>query len=120
MSERMTTTYPPAEVRQRAELAGYRALFDAVPAGLRAAVRRRQPRGRRRPLHGVAAQDGSPWLNHVVGLGVTEPVTDADLDRVAAFYAGLGTSYSIAVAPSAAGDLAPGCCPRLAPRAARG
>lgn len=105
MSEIPTAIRPPAVVRQRAELAAYHALFGVVPGGLmeRYGVATLEVAGGL--CMAVASQPGAPWLNHAVGLGVAEPVTDADLDRVAAFYEGLGTSYSIAVAPSAAGDL---------------
>ena len=107
MSESQTATCPPAAVRQRAELAAYRALFGVVPAGLaeRYGVATLEVAGGL--CMAVAGQSGSPWLNHAVGLGVTGPVGGADLDRVAAFYERLGTAYSVAVAPSAAGDLAP-------------
>ena len=96
---------PPAAVRQRAELAGYRDLWRAAPAELAA-------------LHGIAAIDvaggaclacvsqaGSPMLNHAVGVGVTERADDDALDRIERFYAGLGVPCTIAAAP-AAGDLA--------------
>jgi hypothetical protein len=95
---------PSAAHRQRAEIAGYRDLWRAAPPDLA-------------ERYGVAALDigdavclacagvpGSPMLNHAVGLGVTAPVADADLDAVERFYAGLGTAYTVAVAPSS-GDL---------------
>jgi GNAT superfamily N-acetyltransferase len=95
---------PAAAERQRAELAGYRDMWRAAPADLAA-------------RHGIAtidvaggaclacaSQAGSPMLNHVVGLGVTETADEAALDRVARFYAGLGVAYSVAASP-AAGDL---------------
>ena len=97
---------PPAAVRQRAELAGYRALWRAAPAVLaeRHGIAAIEVAGGL--CMAVASQAGSPMLNHAVGVGVTVPASDADLDRIAAFYAGLGTPYSIAVAPGVSGDLA--------------
>jgi hypothetical protein len=88
---------PPAADRQRAEIAGYRDMWRAAPAGL---ARR----------WGIASLDlgdavclgcagipGSPMLNHAVGLGVTAPATDGDLDALERFYARLGTGYVVAV-----------------------
>ncbi len=105
----MTSAAPPAApsaaVRQGPELAGYRSLFASVPADLA-------------DRHGIAALDvaggtclavasapGAPMLCHAFGVGVGRDVTDADLDRIAAFYAGRGGRHQIAAAPSATGDL---------------
>jgi len=95
---------PSAAVRQRAELAGYRDMWRAAPADLA-------------DRHGIAAidvaggvclacasQEGSPMLNHAVGVGVSEPAGDDALERVARFYAGVGVGYTIAASPGA-GDL---------------
>ena len=67
----------------------------------------------------VASQHGSPLFCHAVGLGVAGPVTDADLDRVAAFYAGRGARYQMAAAPSATGRPGATGCWRAAIRPAR-
>jgi len=88
-----------------AELTAYRALWAAVPGDVAA-------------RHGVAAMDvaggtclavasqaGDPILCHAVGLGVGWQVSDADLDRVAAFYAARGGRYQVSAVPSATGDL---------------
>jgi hypothetical protein len=96
---------PPAAVRQVPELAAYRSLWAAAPADLAA-------------RHGVAALDvaggvclavasqaGSPMLCHAVGVGVGRAVTDADLDRIDAFYAAHGGRYQVSAAPGATGDL---------------
>lgn len=95
---------PSAADRQRAEIAGYRDVWRAAPAHLA-------------ERWGVAALDlgdavclacagvpGSPMLNHAVGLGVTEPATEDDIDALERFYGGLGTGYTVAVAPGS-GDL---------------
>jgi hypothetical protein len=89
--------------RHRAEVAGYRGLWDAAPADLAA-------------RHGIAATDlrggvclavgsapGSRMLNHVVGAGIEEPVTEDDLDDLERFYEGLGARPCVAVADEAAG-----------------
>ncbi|MGE0028855.1 MAG: hypothetical protein AB7O78_09715 [Thermoleophilia bacterium] len=99
------TTRPAAAVRGRAELAGYRSLWAAVPGDLAA-------------RHGVAALDvaggaclavasqaGNPMLCHAVGVGVGHDVADAELDRIAAFYAARGGRYQVSAAPGATGDL---------------
>lgn len=98
-----TAGIPSAAHRQRAEVAGYRDMWAACPAG----VRRR---------HGVAALDvgsgvclgsaahsGSTILNHAVGVGVAEPAGAAEVDAIERFYAGLGVRFTVAVAADAAG-----------------
>jgi hypothetical protein len=94
---------PSAARRQRAEIAGYRDMWRAAPRDLAEGW-------------GVAALDvgdavclacagvpDSPMLNHAVGLGVTSPAADADLDAVERFYARAGTACTVAVAACAEG-----------------
>ena len=97
---------PPATVRQGPELAGYRSMWAAVPADLAA-------------QHGIASLDvaggtclavashaGAPMFCHAFGVGAGRAATDADLDRLEAFYAGHGGGHLVAASPSATGDLA--------------
>ena len=94
---------PSAARRQRAEIGGYRDMWRAAPPDLA-------------ERWGIAALDlgdavclacagmpGSPMLNHAVGLGVTAPASDGDLDAVERFYGGLDTAYTVAVAAGATG-----------------
>ena len=91
----------------RPEPAGYRSLWAAVPGDVA-------------DRHGVAALDvaggvclavasqaGNPMLCHAVGVGVGCEVGDADLDRIAAFYAARGGRHQVSASPGATGDLAP-------------
>lgn len=51
---------------------------------------------------GVACYGGpGSWSNLVTGLGLDGPVTDADLDRIDAFYAGRGVDVRAEVSPYA-------------------
>lgn len=85
------------------EVAGYRDMWRAAPAGLAA-------------RHGIAHADigggvalgcatlsGSPVFNSVIGLGLSEPADDAVLGEVAAFYAALGADYTVAADAAAPG-----------------
>lgn len=96
---------PPAAVRQRPELAGYRSMWAAVPADLaeRHGVAALDVAGG--ACLAVASQAGNPMMCHAVGVGAGREVTDDDLDRVAAFYAARGGRYQVSAAPSATGDL---------------
>ncbi len=96
---------PPAAVRQRPELAGYRSMWAAAPGDLvaRHGVAVADVAGG--ACLAVASQAGNPMLCHAVGVGVGREVTDGDLDRIAAFYASRGGRYQVSAAPSATGDL---------------
>jgi GNAT superfamily N-acetyltransferase len=43
----------------------------------------------------------SPMLNRVMGLGIEEDPTDADLDEIDSFYRGAGVRYYVSLAPAA-------------------
>ncbi|HTI32327.1 MAG TPA: GNAT family N-acetyltransferase [Miltoncostaea sp.] len=105
-AQALAAPVPPATVREAPEVAGYRALWSAAPTDLAA-------------RHGidalevaggvclaVASQDLHPMFCHAFGVGTGRAVTDADLDRMDAFYAAYGVGYQVAAAPSATGDLA--------------
>lgn len=97
---------PAAPVRQAPELAGYRALWSAVPGDLaaRRGVASLDVAGG--VCLAVASLSGHPVFCHAVGVGAGRPATDADLDRVHAFYAAHGCRYQVSASPSATGDLA--------------
>ena len=96
---------PPAAVRQRPELAGYRSMWAAVPADLAArhGVATLDVAGG--TCLAVASQAGNPMFCHAVGVGVGGAAGDADLDRIDAFYAARGARFQVSAAPSATGDL---------------
>jgi hypothetical protein len=50
----------------------------------------------------IAQVRDEPMINHTVGLGEDEPVTEAALDAIENFYASCNARYNIAVTPSAA------------------
>jgi hypothetical protein len=92
-----------AEARrlEGAEIAGWRAMCAAAPAEFRA-------------QYGLAVHEvgdatafvlaaaPSPMFNRVVGLGLTRPATDEDLDRIVAIYAAAKMpAYYVQVAPGA-------------------
>jgi GNAT superfamily N-acetyltransferase len=88
---------PPVAI----DVAACRDLWSAVPAGLA-------------ERHGIAHVDlaggvclacaslsGTPVVNHAIGLGVTAPAGEAELDELERFYRGVGAAYSVAVDPEA-------------------
>ncbi|HTI35295.1 MAG TPA: hypothetical protein VL422_16585 [Miltoncostaea sp.] len=97
---------PPAPARQAAELAGYRAMWSAVPADLaaRRGIASLEVAGG--VCVAVASLAGSPVFCHAIGVGAARTATDADLDRVHDFYAAHGGRYQVSASPSATGDLA--------------
>jgi hypothetical protein len=88
-----------------AELAGYRALWAAAPAEMadRHGIASVDIAGG--TCLAVASQAGNPMLCHAVGVGVGREVGDAELDRIAAFYAARGGRHQVSAAPGATGDL---------------
>jgi GNAT superfamily N-acetyltransferase len=87
----------PAE---QVELSGWREVWEASPPELAA-------------RHGIAVAEiggalctavgelESTMFNRVVGLGLSAPATDADLDAVAAFFAGHGQRFYVSLNPRA-------------------
>ncbi len=59
----------------------------------------------------LCSQPGSP-LNKVLGLGLSGPVTDADLDRIERFYRDRGSPAQIELCPLAYSDLPARLCAR--------
>jgi hypothetical protein len=91
---------------ERAEIGGYRDLWEAVPAALREAHGIAALERAGAVCRGSAAQSGSRYMNQVVGLGLDGTATDDDLDEIERFYARLGAVYFVAVTPGpAAGAL---------------
>jgi GNAT superfamily N-acetyltransferase len=89
-----------------AELAGVRDLFAAAPPHLAADLGVATTEVAGAHCGCVAALPGSRMFNHVLGLGVEQDPTYADLDAIADFYQSHGVDYSVAVAPGVASDLA--------------
>jgi hypothetical protein len=86
-----------------AELAGYRDVWRAAPRALaeRLGIAHLDVGGG--VCLGCAAMDGNPIFNHAIGLGVSAPAGEAELEEVEAFYAGLGVGYLVAVDAAAEG-----------------
>jgi GNAT superfamily N-acetyltransferase len=62
---------------------------------------------------GTAIFGGRPYpANHIVGMGLYGPVTDADIDRVEDFYRSRGVPCEIVVSPLADGSLLEALAPR--------
>lgn len=95
---------PPAALRRRAEVAGYRDLWRAAPAGL---ARRWGLAGQdlgEGVCLGCAGLPRSPIFNHAIGVGVDSPAGEAQLEAMGRFYGTLGSGYTVTVA-ARAGDL---------------
>ena len=85
------------------EVDGYRDLWRAVPPALaeRHGIAHRDVGGG--VCLGCASMSGHPIFNHAIGLGISAPAADAELDEVDAFFERLGAAYLVAVDAAATG-----------------
>ena len=92
------------EALERAEQAAFRDLVAAAPAEVRAALGLAHAEIAEAGCIAVATARDLTMLNRVTGLGLAGPVGDDALDAIDAFYAGHGTRYAVALAPTPHAD----------------